>query len=276
MTTASRHHLVFVGGLHRSGTSPLARALGSHPEVSALTRTGVVEDEGQHLQHVYPVAKTYGGSGRFAHAPQAHLTEESALATPDAAERLRRAWDPFWDLSRGWLVEKSPPNLVMGRFLQHVFPGSSLVVVVRHPVVVALSTKKWRGLRTLRPGKYESLASLVGHWVRAHQVLRDDLTRLERVHVVHYEHLLADPRAELDAIGAFLGLPGPVPDQALRPGHSERYERAWRRLGHPLHPLHAGRRAVERRYADAVAALGYDVADLTAPPRRVLAREAQR
>lgn len=265
------HHLVFVGGLHRSGTSPLARALGTHPEVSALTGTGVVEDEGQHLQPVYPKARTYGGSGRFALDPRSHLTERSPLATPDAADRLRAAWDPYWDLSRGWLVEKSPPNLVMGRFLQAVFPGSSLVVVVRHPVVVALSTKKWRGVRTLRPGKFESLASLVGHWVRAHEVLRDDLAHLERVHVVHYEHLLADPRAELDAIGAFLGLPGPVPDSALRRGHSEPYERQWRRLGHPLHPLHAGRRAVVRRHADAVAALGYDVEDLAAPPRRVLA-----
>jgi hypothetical protein len=270
------HRLVLVGGLHRSGTSPLARALGSHPQVSALAGTGVVEDEGQHLQDVYPVAKTYGGSGRFALDPRSHLTEGSPLATPDAGARLRAAWDPYWDLSREWLVEKSPPNLVMGRFLQHVLPGSSLVVVVRHPVVVALSTKKWRGVRTLRPGKFESLASLVGHWVRAHQVLRDDLAHLDRVHVVHYEHLLADPRGELDALGAFLGLPGPVPDTALRRGHSDPYERAWRRLGHPLHPLHAGRRAVVRRYADEVAALGYDVEDLTAPPRRVLAARSGR
>ena len=57
---------VFVGGLHRSGTTPLARVLGAHPEISGLSGTGVSEDEGQHLQDVYPRIRAHGGMGRFA------------------------------------------------------------------------------------------------------------------------------------------------------------------------------------------------------------------
>ena len=41
--------LVFIGGLHRSGTTPLADALAQHPDISGLSGTGAPHDEGQHL-----------------------------------------------------------------------------------------------------------------------------------------------------------------------------------------------------------------------------------
>ena len=48
------HRLVFLAGLHRSGTTLLARLLAAHPEVSAFSDTGVSADEGQHLQTRLP------------------------------------------------------------------------------------------------------------------------------------------------------------------------------------------------------------------------------
>ena len=63
------HRFVFLAGLHRSGTTLLARLLAAHPEVSGFSGTGVPADEGQHLQTVYPAAKVYGGPGRFGFAP---------------------------------------------------------------------------------------------------------------------------------------------------------------------------------------------------------------
>lgn len=258
------HRLVFVGGLHRSGTTPLARALARHPQVSGLTNTGVPEDEGQHLQQVYPKAKVYGGSGRFARDPRSHLTETSAVLTPDAAPRMRAAWDPFWDLTRPVLLEKSPPNIVMGRFLKAAFPGSALIVVVRHPVVVALSTKKWRGLISRDPTRYTPLVTLVDNWVQAHRRMRADAADGARLHVLCYEDLVTRPEVELARIQAFLGLDEPIPSDGIRPGRSDLYEHRWADFTSPLRPGGWQRRLIRHRWGAAIADFGYDTDDLQA------------
>lgn len=251
--------LVFVGGLHRSGTTPLTRMLAEHPQVAGLTATGVEEDEGQHLQSVYPIARSYGGAGVFAFDPRAHVTEESPLRVASTSADLLRSWTPFWDVERDLLVEKSPPNLVMGRFLQSVFPGSCLVVVIRNPVVVALSTKKW--------ARWTSLPKLVRHWVVAHEVLRADARHLDRLLVLRYEDLVHEPHETLERLRLFLGLTGDIPHHRLDPARSLPYLRRWDSMatGNPLQ--RRSRRIIEDRFGDAMADYGYDVHDLTARAR---------
>ncbi len=253
--------LVFVAGLHRSGTTPLTRALARHPEISGLSGTGVKEDEGQHLQSVYLPAKAYGGPGRFAWDERSHLTESSPLVTAGNAAALWDAWGPYWDLDRRLLVEKSPPNLVMGRFLQALFPGSALVVVMRHPVIVALSTVKWRRLLSRNFRYHTTPEQMVGHWLKAHERFLDDLPALQRVVVLRYEHLVAEPTRALAEVGDLLGLQTPVPADGLRASHSSKYEDRWEAMSHSLLDRHR-RRRIEQRYGEAVARFGYDIASL--------------
>jgi Sulfotransferase family len=249
--------LVFVAGLHRSGTTPLARLLGAHPQVSGFTGTSAKEDEGQHLQDVYPAARTYGGAGRFAFDPRAHLTETSPLVNPANAERLLTSWSPHWDLGRPVLLEKSPPNLLMTRMLQALFPGSRFVVIVRHPVVVALSTHKWVRKRRL--------STPFSHWFTAHDLFSSDAMHLQHVHVVKYERLLTQPRVELDAIGTFLGLDSPISSDGLEGGRSSGYASRWAELAHDRAPWRRWERAaLVRRYRDRATYYGYDLEDLDA------------
>jgi hypothetical protein len=257
-TTIDSSRLVFIAGLHRSGTTPLARILATHPEISGFAGTGVKEDEGQHLQDVYPAARQYGGAGRFAFDERSHLTERSPLATAENAQRMLDQWSAHWDLDRRLLLEKSPPNLVMTRFLQHLYPQARFVVVVRHPVVVALSTQKWAG-------PLAGLSPLLEHWVRAHETFLADAAKLRNVHVVRYEELVSDPAATLAGVADFLDLREPIAADSLDSSRSDRYHQAWADLTGSRSPLTRRRVAQLRaRYADRIARFGYDFDDLSA------------
>jgi hypothetical protein len=216
------HRFVFLAGLHRSGTTLLARLLASHPEVSGFSGTNVPADEGQHLQSVYPVGKGWGGPGGFGFTPESHLTEESPLATEASARTLLEEWSPWWDLSRPVLLEKSPPNLLKTRFLQKLFPRSSFVVVLRHPIAVSLATAKWRRTR-----RYQRL---VHHWLHCHELFEADRPHLERVHVIRYEELVREPESVLRGVFEFLELDPIPPSEAVEAGADERYFEQWRAL----------------------------------------------
>ena len=167
---AAPERLVFVGGLHRSGTSLVHRCLAAHPDVTGFADTGVSEDEGQHLQTVYPPDHRFGGAGLFAFGRGAHLTESSPLASPHNRDRLVAQWSPYWRPGAAVGVEKSPPNLIRARFLQALFPEAVFVMVLRHPVAVACAT--WKGRRRLL-----TYHALVRHWVACHATFAGVLER---------------------------------------------------------------------------------------------------
>jgi len=252
------HHFLFCCGLHRSGTTLLFRMLREHPEMSGFTNNQVatewlaLEDEGQFLQSVYPPGIVYGGPGSFAFSPGAHLTEESDLLTPENKAALARDWLPYWDLTKRFLLEKSPPNILMTRFLQSAFPNTSFVAIVRHPVAVSLATTKW---------STRTLDSLIEHWLVAHEILERDMQRLQRGMTVKYETLISAPEETLGKIYAFLEVaPHPTTFEATTE-HNQRYFAQWREMAQNPET----RASVQEwigRYEDRARAFGYSFQDL--------------
>ncbi|HXM42286.1 MAG TPA: sulfotransferase [Bryobacteraceae bacterium] len=254
---AESHHFVFLCGLHRSGTTLLFRMLREHPEMTGFANNKVadewtpLEDEGQFLQGIYPPAMCYGGPGSFAFAPEAHLTESSELLTPENKAQLAVDWFPYWDLSKRYLLEKSPPHLLMTRFLQSVFPNSSFVIIVRHPVAVSLATMKW----TTR-----SLDSLIEHWLAAHEIFETDRPHLQRVMTVGYEALVGDPAGTLGTIYAFLGVPAHETSFAASTEHNQKYFAQWLEMAKDAQTSPSIPECTAR-YEKRVRAFGYSLQD---------------
>jgi Sulfotransferase family len=227
--------------------------------VSAFRETGAPEDEGQHLQSVYPIAKVHGGPGRFGFDPASHLTEDSPLVTAENRARILEEWSPHWDLERPVLLEKSPPNLLKTRFLQALFPESRFVIIMRHPIPVALATARWRETRGLH--------RLVRHWLVCHERFAADRPRLAQVHVVRYEDLVRDPADTLAGVFGFLGLDGSPRPVDVDSGPNRRYLERWEELkNEPFMRLYLG--LTELRYERRARRFGYSLRPPYEAPRR--------
>ena len=195
--------VVMIGGPHRGGTTVLWEQLRCHPEISSFGTTkesGVDYSEGVFLQSVYPrfgVGNEYqhlstplksgterhDGLGRYGLDPASHMTDEHSLVSRDNQAELLNAFGYYWkDLDEAKvLLEKSPSNLHIGRFLQALLnlgTGTAtdlmaeasrsehqrksvvkFVFISRHPIANALAH------RALPECAHLSIEDLVEHWV---------------------------------------------------------------------------------------------------------------
>lgn len=290
----ARFRFVFIAGLHRSGTTPLFKALRGHPMVSGFRIPGGAEreHEGQLHQTVYPRGVEMGGPGYFCLDRASWLDENSALATLPNAERLFLEWGRLWDLSRPYLLEKSPPNLVRMRFLQRLFPNTYFVVIVRHPIAVSLATMKWVGwprhvvapspdvehdtAYAVRPATKADIDSfhksrrlfmesmlytLLEHWKTGYARYLEDALLLKRHVLVRYEDLVDDPEGTVNRLYDFLDLP-PI-ESSLNfdiSSHNDRYFNEW--LSMPADVVTPEyRRFLRDRFEDAASRFGYSLSE---------------
>lgn len=270
---------VFVGGMHRSGTTLLAKIIAGSTRSSGLESSGAHMGEGQFLQDVYPIGKAYGGVTAWALDPRSHMTEAHASDPKDAGQRLWDAWSPHWNLSADYLVEKTPLNITKTRYLQTLFPRSRFVIITRHPISQALAVRKWQPSRLRRVGL--GFSSLVENWVVAHERFRDDASALRSVLVIRYENLVSDPKTEVERLERFLTMSLPAAEGQFDGSRASSYEDDWRRLmgEAPLRTasgakqrmkLAAGRvfiprelRVVRETLEPRIERLGYSLDDLT-------------
>ena len=246
--------ILFITGLHRSGTSKLHSVLRSHPRISGFRNTGVSRDEGQHLQSVYPTAEPYGGPGIFGFDSRAYLDENSPLLTPANREKLLDEWLPHWDLSKDILVEKSPPHLIRTRFLQTFFPAAAFLFILRHPLATALATQKW---------SETSIDRLLEHWLLCHEAMYSDKEKLHKYLIFAYEKMVSAPGNTFQEIFDFLKIPSLTPTDIRDDNRKYFRKRNMRYLAF----LYGGmRRRLTKKYEERINRFGYSLLDLTKYP----------
>lgn len=197
MNTATNRFL-FIAGLHRTGTSILSQIIGAHPDVSAIESSPAPENEGCYLQGAIPHTALHGRPGHYATDPAQHHAETSHYNSLETKRRMLADWNPWFDPSRRWWLEKSPVNLTRMRLYQQLFPTCQFVVILRHPQVMAAALAKWVD---------DAPATLVDYALDAYDIMERDIEFLHSVMVLRYEDLVARPKATIHAIHAFLSLP---------------------------------------------------------------------
>lgn len=192
-----KNRFVFVGGLHRTGTSLVARIIGSHSKVSSITGSPAPENEGCYLQGAIPHTALDGRPGNYATAPDEHYTEASPYNTLETRERLLADWRPWFAQDKPWWIEKSPVNLTRMRLYQQLFPTSQFVIILRHPQVMAAALAKWVDT---------DAQDIVRYALDAYDLMASDLRYLHAGLVIRYEDLVANPDAVSRSLFAFLSL----------------------------------------------------------------------
>jgi hypothetical protein len=227
-SSVGRYNVLFIGGHHFSGTSILNKIIGQSPDASVMLDTGVTEDEGQHLQRVFPSASRVG-SLSFGCREDAYITEESPLVTTAGREALLNEWGIHWDLSKTLLVEKSPPNAVHMRFLQAMFQPVAnrvfFVMTTRHPLGLLHG-------RSPAFGKYDITEDAGMHGKRAgalalyivskltcalklHRVMLGHASRVEHFRMYQIEHFMDNVAAGVQDLSRFVEVDGHVLQELL-------------------------------------------------------------
>lgn len=207
--TPDLERVLFICGLHRSGTTLLEHLLAARYDLAFL-RASVPENEGQHLQTTYRAAHHFGGPGRFAFSREMRNELDALLADLAGCNaRIMKAWSRFVVGNSTTLLEKSPPNLTKIGWLRAVFPNSGFIVVTRDPRACTAATRKWSG---------SDLSDLMRHWHVAYsQALRDFHDR--DCILIRYEDLCDAPDAQLKRIAEFFGLSPRVTPHRMEARH---------------------------------------------------------
>jgi len=220
MNKMQQHKFIFICGLHRSGTSLLYKILKNQKTISGFKNTTAIEDEGQHLQSVFNAANKHGGPGKFGFDKDSFLNEKSEIIKKENKYKLFSEWSKYWDLSKEYLIEKSPPNLVRTLFLQAMFPNSYFITIYRHPAATSLATKKW---------SKTSHYSLIKHWLVCHNQYLEDKKTLKNSLDVNYEDLTDNPKETLKIIGDFLNTQIILSENTIKKGVNDKYLSLWQK-----------------------------------------------
>ena len=257
---------VFVTGMHRSGTTFLAKFIAQHPAVSGFSDIPGNMDEGQFVQSVFPTDAAFGGTGYFGYHPRSRMIETSEARHAAIGVSLLKDWLVYLDRDAEVFIEKSPSNFRRSRLLAAVFPNASFIHVVRHPVVTALALKAFAPTAFGVDGR--SVTALVRHWQHCQLQALSDYEVIRRrggkVIVVALEDLFDVAGQFADAVRESLSLSVDLENfgQTLDPCPNDKYSHVFMQAV-ASHPELLSSQSLDRAFRR----FGYSRTDPTLAPR---------
>jgi len=187
---------LFLVGCYNSGTTLLAEMLARHPDISGLPTEGHFISDQFIKDYEIGLPRMWAGREELF-----RLTELDQGPDPI---RVKKEWGMRLDLSRPVLLEKSPPNTVRTRWLNHHFSPAYFVAIVRNGYAVAEGISRKGDPKHLREGWPVEQSAL--QWRRSIEVLEEDSAYLENLLWIKYEDLVSSPVVVLQRITEFVGL----------------------------------------------------------------------
>jgi hypothetical protein len=217
---------VFIIAAPRSGSTLLFETLAESHSICTIGRESHAIIEGS--PELRPGAPGVG-SNRL---ERQHATPEviRGLHEGFAAQRSAASGAAGADVARLRFLEKTPKNALRIPFLDAAFPDAQFIFLWREPrgnlasIIEAWKAGRWvtyRGLdgrddpwslllppgwREMRDRPLPEIAAF--QWESANRIALDDLEKLERSRwtAVRYEDLVAQPRAVIERLAAFIGI----------------------------------------------------------------------
>lgn len=210
--------VVHVSGLHHSGTGLvyqlLQNALGKGM-CSTLQGMNVPENEGQHFQTVYPpfrernrylCSRKDGTAPGFANVY--YCPSMLDQVNNDSKMKLWSEWSSHWDLSKPYLLQKTPTMDVI--YLERMSTHPSFhVLVMRHPFA-------WHWPKNRSPQK--TLGGWIDSWAHVLWNLREG--NVDNFAVVQYESMVQQPEETAKAISDLLKSSCAASERAVHTGKS--------------------------------------------------------
>lgn len=193
----SYHRPIFIGGMHKSGTTAVCNLLAGCESVSALSSTGVPENEGQHLLSVLKSDQYFGEilfplseGARADKVAETHRANVRAVVLGDLST--------YWDFTKPYLVEKSPINMMRTPFLHSLFPKAKFIITYRDPRISFMATRK--------NCPHLEFELYLRAWKVAYEIAWCDSLLIDRHFFLNFDELLTNNIKELAALSLFTGI----------------------------------------------------------------------
>lgn len=216
------HCIIHIHGFHHSGTGFLRKAVYEslgEDYASVHEHTRKAEDEGQHIQGVYPPFYTrkqfctnenlHTSFGRLYYCP-----EMLNIPTKQNNQVLFQQWSRYWNMTKPFLIQKTPTMDVL--FLEMMKTTNTIhVIVMRHPFACrpVLASKEQKAIFTL--------CTWLDVWAHVLDTLSNH--RVASFAIVNYEAMVENHEVSLqlstmirDECGIAVENPTTIPSERMR------------------------------------------------------------